>query len=397
MVHHFIPSKYGAGAASLLAKGYIAGAYRKNPSAMYSKKYNTNPKPKSRPAGQGRTATNFQKPTALMYRRRPANRKVKRKARAAQMRFYKNQIKTTGKKSLMFNTVSQHTLSENVASVFSSHLYSGKEGDSSTAPNPQSNISDMGNCFLSLGSGVADQNEKLLFDTATMEINITNNFTTTPVELKIYSVSCKVDTPSDILNTYIQGFKNEDSLSAPFVDYDAADPSATPFDQHLFGSYFTIHKVTKTYLDPGQTTSWVKRDKRNRLVNYSRFVQANPGPLGKVCVKGLTSGYLIVAKPLATPDIGDGQNIRFETIRRYKFAHVQSSTNRMGKADITLPTGTFRRAPQRVDLTNLSIPVNITNECVPVELCNEEEVLPITVQTSQQSQQLINPTIPHTI
>lgn len=325
MSHSFIPYKYGAAAAGLLSRGYIQGARRKYPANLYRKPATR--KTTRRAGGQSRVGTNYQKPTATLYKRKNIPRKLKKRRYKNKMSFLSNTMRVLGQKSMVLNNVTDNTLTANTAITLGLHLYSGLNQDT-YPPLETAQTADIANCFQAILNYTTQDpyGEKIMFKTAQMETILTNN-ADVPIQIKIYSVRCRKDTSSTITALYTRGFDSGQwaPTDTSFTKMSDTMTYATPFNQRMFGQYFIIDKCTTNILEPSQTVSWVKKDQKDRVIPYNKISTAEGSTDRSVCLRGLTAGYLITVQPLGTPTASTGDKLRVETNRSYTYGRIASN------------------------------------------------------------------------
>jgi len=134
----------------------------------------------------------------------------------------------------------------------------------------------------------------MMFRSASMDVTLTNPDTANVLELDFYyfypkkvsNNTVSIDTANERIEL---GFTSSAQLGST-SKLSLTTLGVTPFQSSEFCRYFTITETKRIYLQPGASTSFTRRDGRNREINCDLLA-----PLTSVSYfPGITQGLLIV-------------------------------------------------------------------------------------------------------
>lgn len=284
---------------------------------------------KPRASYQKSAVTSFQHDVSQVYSRRRAPRKVRAGHRKAQKNFNYKFMKTLGQRT--FNVSTADTITVTAASALnvgqairSIVMYGGASG----AINGYGDLYGIAN-GVSTGINV---DSKLLFKSAVLDLQIRNDDASVCC-LEIYEFVYRKDCVGTCDNIWADAMANQTALYAGTKALNTL-VGATPFDAPGFGSYCLITKCTRARIAPGNSVYLQKRDPKNWLFDTSRFqvTQATGAQLNQF--KGMTKGYLLVARSAdveasSPPTIGSVNLVVFSQ-RSYHWTQMDDAQDNQG-------------------------------------------------------------------
>lgn len=207
--------------------------------------------------------------------------------------------------------------------AFSCGIY-GQNGTPSTAND--FGVNDLSQ--LATLSGDTGLNNMFIMKSAVLDVEITNTGEAS-VTVDCYEIVCRKDInsqgttiagPNDL---FIDGFSNQDTLGGN-SSVSAAVPGATPFQNSLYTSHFTILKKTRVLLSPGQATHFNYRDAKDRVYKSEQISRA-------VLQRGWYHGFQFVVQGV-TDDSTYAQacEVSYTALRYYTYLQKEVNTIKAG-------------------------------------------------------------------
>lgn len=309
---------YGAGRQ---VGNYIRSAYGKTRSA-----------PAQRSSGSSvPSAVTFQHDSKLTYRRRRAPRKVRRRARRAQKRFEKQDSKTLGLVSRVFQqvdapaTITPASLVDS-QTVYTTGLYGGIPGSVG-----------WGDIYaIANAEAVATKSGNLNFRTAHMDCQLRNSSTTNVLVADVYTVVSRKEAYNEPGEDWTQGLLSE-SVAAGTSAITPLALGCTPFDAPGFGSSWLVLSKTTYRISPGNSVYLTLKGRRGVFFNTDRMEYDVTNTTFRIRMfKGLSKGLMFVLRN-ADPIVGTPSKlgpIDYEVIttKTYRYGIKAYATDQAGQS-----------------------------------------------------------------
>lgn len=294
---------------------------------------------------RGGTGVTTQHDSKVIYRRKRAPRKKRRRAKKAMRSFKSKMLKLKGHRQMMCNNVLTVTSGASSQSVKSFVIYGGRiDNVAGVAPSDAvyrgyDDMNDMRRRDYMLGDSTGDaQNRfapgdvKWYVKTAVMDCTIQNIDATIGIEMDVYEFTVgkfqynpadarAYDVESQIQNynqdTYLPGASN-----AGLTILTQTMRGATPFEfgPALSKMKMKILKKTKYFIPPGNTITYQLRDTKCRTMTHAVFRDNVPTTYA-------TRGIYIVSKPVIH-SAGYESSYKIGFTRKYKYVVDSSATDR---------------------------------------------------------------------
>lgn len=202
---------------------------------------------------------------------------------------------------------------------FSAGVY-GQNGTPSAALDMGSNDLSQLNTL----SGDTGLNNTFIMKSAVLDVEMVNTGEAS-CTIDAYEIICRKDInsqgavvsgPNDL---FIEGFAAQNTLGGN-SSLSAAIPGATPFQNSLFCSHFTILKKTRILLSAGQTTHVSLRDAKDRVYKSEQISRA-------IIQRGWYHGFLFICQGVTTDSqFSAASEISFTAIRYYNYLQKEVNT-----------------------------------------------------------------------
>lgn len=291
-------------------------------------------------SGQGVT---LQKDRALIYRRRRAPARKRRRARRAMRSFKSKILKMKGHRTFVSNNQLALSAAAGKQLVTSFVLFGGRvDGAVSTAVDRgYDDMNDMRSKDVLLGDPTGDAQQrwapgdtKWYVKTGIMDITLQNNDTNAYAhEIDIYEFTCGqipsiagADVESAIQFYNQDTYKQGPSASLTALTQDMRGVTPFEFGNSMAKIRMKILKKTKYFIPFGDTITYQIRDTKIRTLNHSVFRDVS-------CTTRHTRGIYIVAKPTVAYYTG-AINLIVGVTRKYKYVVDESNTDRAALFDV---------------------------------------------------------------
>lgn len=285
----------------------------------------------------------FQNDEHMIYRRKRAPRRVRKAHRRAFKNFMYNLDRCQSMKTCLINYSQAQTLVP--ASLAASQIAFGVTlygyGPNSYASNILPGNGDIPWIFARENGAYPTTDlasRKLRFRSAVMDLTVYNGLTGTEENswggilcLDVYHVIAKKDAYDTVLNGdpvlwWSDAVREQAAGNMPTAVTSYQYEGCTPFDAPGFGRNWTIKRVRKVRLSPGQTFITQLRDPGNYVLNMDDILE-------KTIAKNLTEGYIIVGyNPATNPVTGlrGAISMNHNYRKKYHYTETSSSINSIG-------------------------------------------------------------------
>lgn len=270
--------KYGLmDVAKLAVDGY--GLYKKFKRAYYDE-----PKKPGRTGGDS-AITQYHEDKVL-YRRRRANRRMRKRARRATRNFRKQIIQHSGAQRVVRTFDGTASAAEGFSSSFDCLIYTYYDGSGSTT---NSDLADIDTVIIpAMGVLPPSTNSRLLYNSCFMDITIQNSGANA-LFLDCYYVKCRRSTAGSARNDFVAidttKWAGETAITHQTL-------GITPYDSNQFTAHWVITKHRRILLPAGQSTELTVMDRKNRYWDVHRETAADTGTVSNIGKAGWTQGIL---------------------------------------------------------------------------------------------------------
>lgn len=291
----------------------------------------------------------FQNDEHMIYKRKRAPRKLRKRLRKMNQRFsFMLDKQLARKKCLIPHTQSMTitpTTGSNAQVALGFTLYGAGDNNGAVSTNTNWANGDLAFIYKSVMGQTppfvaAEMAYNLRFTSAVMNLNVKNVATSDAAFrdglciMDVYHVICRksyVDTVGDgdpttvWQDTVLQNLTLQNQLSVPTVQTDGCTPYSSSF-----GEYYTVKRVRRVRLSPGQTFSTQLRDPGNYVVQ-GRDIGAYRH------LKNMTEGYILVAyNPSANPATSVRGSVALEVnyTKAYNFCVIQENMDQLGRSNL---------------------------------------------------------------
>lgn len=284
----------------------------------------------------------FQNDEAMIYRRKPAPRRVRRSRRRAMKNFMYRMDKLQSMKTCKIHwsdfMVTSPTNYFDGQAVKGISLYG--YGTNTYAANTNTGNGDMWWIFSRENGADPTQtlaSRKLRFRSAVLDLKITNTggdgetYVDNVAYIDIYHVLCRRDLHNDNVATgdiasYWNACINEQApgnMPTPIVNNQVYD--ITPFDASGFGRYFKVLKLRRVKLSKGQNFNMQIRDPGNYVLNMEDL-------LNNDYKANVTEGLIIVSRNPSEQSVGvpGDTNVALLATKTYHYTELSSSIDSIG-------------------------------------------------------------------
>lgn len=303
----------------------IAAAQAYKRSRSYTKTQNS----KKVTAGVGITRQHdaqvvYRKRYMPKYKKRPWAKFVK-KVKAVQ-------LSSLGKRTFVLNDTD--TLA-NVANqqTWNLHLLYGKNGDTTgTSSYGIADLRRVTDSFAGTSLATTNNNYKIQFHSAILDITIQNSDATAIVECDVYHVKFWKSPPDLRPSSSVGKAENATSTGTLGSSLELTDRGVTPFDLPMFLSNTgcKILKKTKYFIAPTDCVTYQIRDARNRTItrmevcDYGASVDSTTSTSTTYLMPGWTQGVLVIHKP-APVSAGSVVTLKIGVTRKYLCSQIQDN------------------------------------------------------------------------
>lgn len=286
-------------------------------------------------SGRGGVSTT-QQDVKTQYKSRKQTRRQRRRRTRRYKRFIASQLKTLGTSTVHFNNATQtsYPLADTISQVYQVHsLY----GDRGTAPLPNE-VGQRDLTQIPLQDPAIKAGQKLIFDTATMDVTMSNvsevgdgDSRAATVEVDVYDIVYRNDSKQQRFGDLMA----EAQTLTPTIggtSLELTDRGATlfSFPQLISLGKIKILKKTKIILPPNSDATFRIKDTRNRVI-YTSEIIATGDSVGFIR-SGWTRSLIFVHKA----SIGDASvlsgtaALRVGSTRTYKYKWMENQITRDG-------------------------------------------------------------------
>ncbi|AUM61720.1 capsid [uncultured virus] len=275
----------------------------------------------------GTRATTFQHDASMMYRRKRAPRRVRRRARKSKARFTSNLVKSLGQKSQVFQDVAAFAITP-LTLHDSQHIHTvGMYGGIA-------NSAAWGDLYeIAATEGLLSKTGHIHFKSAVLECQIMNKMTSDVLVVDVYEVLARRDgynEPGEDWKLALQAQSTISGMTSLFQ----TELNATPFDAPGFGSSWLIKNKTRYRISPGLSVYLQRRDARDYNFGTSRFEYDTTNTTTRVKMfSNMSEGFLIVARSSdinpVTP-AGEPFSYQVNATKTYHYGIQLSADDEMG-------------------------------------------------------------------
>lgn len=283
---------------------------------------------KKKPVGSGTAnASTFQSDKVVLYRRKPATKRVKAAARRKYKANQAQLLKTLSMQQFRFSDTTDYSIGATAYNTTVSVMMNTGVDSTGVSDSPNSDYYNINNLLKGF---INVENTKIHQDHSSMEV-ILQNTSPEPLTVDVYSIIAKKDFDESARTTYLQGFTDNFFKAAvtpiSTAKLGAGDPLIGPFNQSLFGSKFTVQKCERFQLSAANSlnsiVSFNKRSSKNMTWDTNDY-QTGTTNLPTIGYK--TQGYLIIARRL-DPTAQLNNALKVQSVRTYNVKYLARAAN----------------------------------------------------------------------
>lgn len=277
------------------------------------------------------SAMTFQHDSRVTYRRKRAPRKVRRRAARAMKRFVKQDSKTLGLVSRVFqnafapSTITPASFTDS-QTIYTDGLFGGISGS----------VTWGDTWAIANAEALATKSGNINFRSAHMDFQIRNASTTNVLVADVYTVVARKEGYNEPGDDWTQGMLSEGVAAGT----SAATPSAlgvTPFDAPAFGSSWLILSKTTYRISPGNSVYLTLKGRRNVMFNTDRFEYDTSNTVSRTRMfRGLSKGFVCVfrnADPIVgTPNKMGPIDYEIVSVKSYRYGIKAYAEDSVGQS-----------------------------------------------------------------
>lgn len=284
------------------------------------------------------SAITTQKDSMVIYRRKRAPRKVRRRARRRYQGFLRKQLIASNDNTNLYQ-LTGNSLSSETGQGFSSITF----GYLRTGSTINDDVGDWYESYQNyLNANPVFTSKRFYVTGLSYDISFTNRTADTgnteaiAIELDVYEFVVRKDKQFDAPNIaafMTDSLDNEQQLPGASAKMASSDLGVTPFDMNQALKYIVIKNKQRYYIPRGETISFVRNVKFKRPVQLTSedFFNASLTTSAVTMRSGLTRGLLLVQKGTLTQDLSTNNpgitNLSYNVQARYRFKVIDKDPN----------------------------------------------------------------------
>lgn len=238
----------------------------------------------------GTRATTFQHDASMIYRRKRAPRRVRRRAKRSAANYNHHLVAGLGQKSAVFQALVDRNVVpvtlHDAQDIYTVGMFGGVLGSATWGDLAE----------IASNEGLFNKTGKIHFKSCVLETQIKNMSENDVLLVDVYEVLARRDGYNEPGDDWGEAMTNQTTISS-MSSLTATELGCTPFDAPGFGSSWLIRNKTRYRISPGLSIYLQRRDAKDYKFNTSRFeYDAIAADTRVKMFANMSEGFLIVAR-----------------------------------------------------------------------------------------------------